>query len=216
MADIPNALATLRRAEAYLANSRFSHELKCRGNVGAELTESEFLCECAWVVLCSGFRESTIRGLFSQISLCFCDWESASVIVKYQSVCRSTALEVFAYPAKIDAILSTASLLARRGYANYRRWFSVDPIRRLQGLAFIGPVTAYHLAKNLGFDVAKPDRHLQRLAISLGFSDAHALCEELSTLSGHPKAIVDSILWRYLSLGVDGAASHGQPQQLCD
>jgi|SRR5271166_3406306 len=196
--DISNALDTFRRAEAYVTSSRFRNELEFQQHLRVDLTsESDFLRECAWVVLCSGFRETTVRRLFSHLSLCFCDWESASAIVRYENVCRSTALEVFAYPAKIDAILSTARIIAGRGYLSYREWFCVDPVLRLQELPFIGPVTAYHLAKNLGFDVAKPDRHLQRLAISLGFEDAHTLCAELSFVTGCSKALVDLILWRY-------------------
>lgn len=178
--------------------SEFSRELKAQQTLRVGLTsESDFLRECAWVILCSGFREKTIRGLFSYLSLCFCDWESASTIVEHEDLCRATAIAAFAHPAKIEAILNTARLIAKRGYSEYREWFCADPVHRLQGLSFIGPVTAYHLAKNLGFDVAKPDRHLQRLAVLLGFTDAHSLCGELSAVTGHPRASVDLILWRY-------------------
>jgi len=38
----------------------------------------------------------------------------------------------------------------------------------LQQLPFIGPVTAFHLAKNLGIEAVKPDRHLCRLSKLLG------------------------------------------------
>ena len=193
-----NALDTFKRAEAYVMSLGFRTEIDFQQSRHVEQTsESDFLSESAWVVLCSGFRERIVRKMFSHLSLCFCDWESASAILKREHLCRSTALELFAYPAKIDAILSIARTVAARGYQNYQEWFRSDPTVRLQELPFIGPITACHLAKNLGFDVAKPDRHLQRLAIALGFADAHQLCGAVSVATGRPKALIDSILWRY-------------------
>lgn len=38
------------------------------------VTESAFLREAAWVILCTGFRERTLRTRFGYLSLCFCDW----------------------------------------------------------------------------------------------------------------------------------------------
>jgi hypothetical protein len=63
---------------------------------------------------------------------------------------------------------------------------------------YIGAVTAFHLAKNLGADVAKPDRHLVRLAASQGFPDVHSLCSTIAKETGDPLRIVDIILWRFL------------------
>src|SRR5208282_930315 len=31
--------------------------------------------------------------------------------------------------------------------------------------AYIGPITSWHLAKNLGFNVAKPDRQIEQLVV---------------------------------------------------
>src|SRR5204862_28581 len=36
---------------------------------------------------------------------------------------------------------------------------------------YIGPVTCWHLAKNVGMDVVKPDRHLVRMAQASGARD---------------------------------------------
>jgi hypothetical protein len=44
----------------------------------------------------------------------------------------------------------------------------------------IGPVTSFNLAKNIGLDVAKADRHLSRLAANVGFSDVPSLCRCIS------------------------------------
>src|SRR5258708_37953186 len=58
-------------------------------------TESDLLREAAWVILCSGFRESTVRQAFGFISLCFCDWQSAVVICNCAPQCRATAIVGF-------------------------------------------------------------------------------------------------------------------------
>jgi hypothetical protein len=76
----------------------------------------------------------------------------------------------------------------------------MDPVRELRKLPFIGPVTRYHLAKNLGIDVVKPDRHLTRLATTLGFRSAENMCTVIGRAVGEPAAVVDIVLWRYCSL----------------
>jgi len=65
---------------------------------------------------------------------------------------------------------------------------------------YIGPVTCFHLAKNLGVDVVKHDRHLVRYASYMGFRDATELCEMISRITGDRVAVVDLVLWRFATL----------------
>lgn len=67
----------------------------------------------------------------------------------------------------------------------------------LETFPYIGPVTAYHLAKNIGLDVVKPDRHLVRLAASAGYPSPLALCEDIATVLGERLGVVDLVLWRF-------------------
>jgi hypothetical protein len=126
------------------------------------VTESAFLREAAWVILCTGFRERTLRTRFGYLSLCFCDWESGAVIAENAEACRATALAAFNHPRKVDAIIQIARRVAREGFTILKRRILCQPIEVLKTLPYIGPITAYHLAKNLGLPVAKPDRHLPR------------------------------------------------------
>ena len=71
----------------------------------------------------------------------------------------------------------------------------------LVALPWIGHITKYHLAKNFGMNVAKPDVHLQRLADREGCS-AQALCERLAAEVGLRAATVDVVLWRACANGV--------------
>lgn len=61
-------------------------------------------------------------------------------------------------------------------------------------LPWIGKITKYHAAKNLGADVAKPDRHLVRLAAAAG-EDIEAYCARLHKETGLRVATVDLVLW---------------------
>lgn len=70
-----------------------------------------------------------------------------------------------------------------------------------ESLPHIGGITKYHLAKDLGCDVAKPDRHLVRIASKYGLT-TEALCKKLSEETGDRIAAVDFILWRAANLNL--------------
>jgi hypothetical protein len=70
----------------------------------------------------------------------------------------------------------------------------------LCSLPYFGPATSRHLGKSLGLDIAKPDRHLSRLAKATGFTDAQGLCEALASVTGDRVAVIDLVLWRYATL----------------
>jgi hypothetical protein len=194
----------LRTFEFYQAAKRsvltqgYSAEIAWQDSlVFASFTETDLLREASWVILCSGFREAVVRRSFNFISLCFCDWESAAAICKYAEHCEATALTRFANTRKVRAIVETARLVERTGFERFKRSVLASPMESLKIIPFIGEVTAFHLAKNLGFPAAKPDRHLQRLASVLGYSGAASLCRDLSDRSGDSIQMVDSVLWRF-------------------
>ena len=178
------------------------------------ISESEFLREAAWVILCSGFKEAYVQKRFGYISLCFCDWESAHEIMRNRRACVATAMSHFRNERKLNAIAKIADILCEEGFLSFRRQLQEDPIKRLQELPFIGPVTSWHLAKNLGLNVAKNDRHLSRLAQRCGYSDAHSLCDEISALTGESISVVDIVLWRFAALFQAAVFSDGGLRQL--
>ncbi len=199
-ANLPAAERFFARAREYVKGAGLTAEIVWqRDSVLAGFTESDLLREHAWVALCSGFRESVVRRVFDYVSLCFCDWESSEAIVLSGEVCCVTAASTFANRAKLRGILAAARHLHAVGFSEFKGAVLGDPIRHLQSLPFIGPITAWHLAKNLGMDVAKPDRHLVRLSESLGFRDANHLCRELAATTGEQTKVVDLIVWRYIA-----------------
>jgi hypothetical protein len=166
-------------------------------------SESDLLRELAWVVLCSGFRERVVRRLFGKISLCFFDWESATIIAKHSAICVATAMDVFGSRPKITAIARSAAFIEARGFDSMQRNIVATPIEALQAFPFIGKITAFHLAKNLGFNVSKPDRHLQRISLRHGYSDAQDFCNALASASGESVRDDDTLLWRVSEMGLE-------------
>lgn len=199
-ADLTVAMNFFSKARSYVEQAGLSGEVVWQREADfTEFTESELLREHAWVALCSGFRESAVRRVFDHVSLCFCDWESSEAIVSAGEICCTTAAFVFANRLKLQGVLSTARHINNIGFEEFKRSVLADPINRLQLLPFIGPVTSWHLAKNLGLDVVKPDRHLVRISERLGFRSADDLCRELAATTGEQAKVVDLIVWRYIA-----------------
>jgi endonuclease III len=87
----------------------------------------------------------------------------------------------------------------------YEDWFdqlkrSEDKIEYLDSLPWIGPITKYHLARNIGIDTVKPDRHLVRLAKRYGYNSPLELCKEIQKTIPESLGVIDLILWRYCNL----------------
>jgi len=165
--------------------------------------ERSFIREAAWVILCSGFSERVVRSRFAELSEAFLGWVSARSIWNNRRRCRAHALSAFGYAKKIDAILTLAGYTARYGFGECRRRILDEGLSFLQRFPYLGPATGRHLAKNLGLPVAKPDRHLVRIAASLGYPDVADLCSDVATIVGDSVAVVDIVFWRYATLVPD-------------
>ena len=194
------ALSIYARAASYICDAGLDAEIAFHRELQFEkFTESELLRESAWVILCSGFRESTVRRMFDHISLCYCDWESAREIVAAGPACEISAKSVFRNSAKLSAISSVARQINDVGFMKIKKAILQNPIETLLSFPFIGPITATHLAKNIGLNIAKPDRHLVRLSTHIGFDSVDELCAEIGELVGETARVVDLVLWRYMA-----------------
>lgn len=187
-------------ARRYSSHSDRSKEIEWQRNLEAHLfSESDLLRETAWVILCSGFREKIVRKAFDYISLCYFDWESSHEIDRHRHICITAALSSFKNKRKLIAIAESASIVAASDFGLLKRSILNDPFTALQQFPYIGPITAWHLAKNLGIEVAKPDRHLVRLANACGHTSVTDLCSDLADRYDEQIKVVDLILWRYLA-----------------
>lgn len=194
-------VAAYRQAKDMVLRAGFGEEISWQKSVNFNsISESDFLREHAWVTLSAGMKERVIRNIFNAISSSFYHWESAKIIVDYESRCRHSALRHFNNAKKIEAIISTAQSIYSRGFNSFKTSIYLNPLETLKSLPYIGPVTCYHLAKNIGLQVAKPDRHLTRLANSLGCSDVQLFCNYIGLQTGDSIPVVDIVLWRFASI----------------
>ncbi len=165
--------------------------------------ESTFLSEAAWVILSSGMRSSVIARVFPDITRAFFYWDSAREILTNRTHCQRNALAVFAHPRKIAAIVCAAQYVVDVDLAVVLQRLKSEGPCVLCDIPYIGPVTSVHLAKNLGIPLAKPDRHLVRIAEAAGYETPESLCSALSQFFGESSAVVDVVLWRFATLNSD-------------
>jgi hypothetical protein len=194
-------LASYYLAKLAVVEAGFEHEIAWQEQQRLDdVDETEFLREAAWVVLSSGMRESVIRRVFPAVETAFGHWQSAAWIVEHGTECRTAAQRAFGHERKIDAVLEISRVVASRGVTALLAALREDGPDSLLSLPYMGPATSKHLAKNLGVDVAKPDRHLVRVAEATGYASPSSLCEDLSRIVGDTTAVVDLVIWRFATL----------------
>jgi hypothetical protein len=109
-----------------------------------------------------------------------------------------SAQDAFGHKGKASAI---DHIWANRGVLRRQYLDADDKLVFCASLPWIGEITKYHLAKNFGAQVAKPDVHLQRLADHEGCT-AQQLCERIAAVTGYKVPTVDTVLWRACAIGI--------------
>lgn len=141
-----------------------------------------FIDEAIWVILNSGMKEQIARQISNRIKAALIEGRDIS--------------EVFGHKGKVAAI----KLLLHKGHELFAEYCkSENKIEYLKTIPFIGNITCYHLAKNLGHDCVKPDRHLVRVANKYNLTPDE-LCETISKETGEKKCVIDIIIWRACNL----------------
>ena len=144
----------------------------------------EFATETIFVICNSGMKHTIARKIFDKCMVAIAAGESCNT--------------VFGHKGKADAmdhIWSNRSKL----FAEYVA--APEKIAFCQSIPWIGGITCYHLAKNFGAQVAKPDVHLVRVA-ERHATNPQDLCERISEASGYKINTVDLILWRACAVGI--------------
>lgn len=122
----------------------------------------------------------------------------SSLARKEEPEVMRSVLPVCNNPQKARAVWRASRLLRDGvdafGWDEYRKGYlsSPDLLRRLP---YVGPVTCFHLARNVGLlEFVKPDLHLVRMAEHWGFPDPVEMCRAVRP-EGMPLGIVDLVLW---------------------
>ncbi len=191
-------------AREYVVDAGFGSEIDWQDTREfRRLGESDFLREAAWVVLSAAMADSVVRRVFHQVSEAFLGWRSAADISDQRECCVARARTVFRNERKLRAIARIAESVAASGFDTFKNQLETGGPAMLQTLDFIGPVTCFHLAKNIGMDVVKPDRHLMRAATAARVNDPGELCYAIAGVTGDRLATIDLVFWRYGTLRRD-------------
>ena len=110
-------------------------------------------------------------------------------------------------------------MAVEKALENYRSWFkelkdipelpASERFYFIGSLPYMGPRTTFHLARNIGFDCAKPDVHVQSLARRFGYYDVQTFCGKIAHKVNERIGVVDVVLWRYCQLH-PGVSRSGQ------
>jgi hypothetical protein len=177
-------LRRFKRLEADLRADGYSPMIEWSQSIAAP-AEAHELAERAIFVICnSGLKYTVARPIFERCMTALRQGRSAG--------------HAFGHPGKaraIDAIWTNRQALFDQFATGHAT------LELVEKLPWIGPVTKYHLAKNLGIDTAKPDIHLERLARRDG-TTPHRLCKRLARQTGYRLATIDTILWRACADGI--------------
>jgi hypothetical protein len=159
--------------------------------------------EYAFVVLNSGMKAQIAQGI----------WEK----VRPQVEGGDSTADVFGHKAKAAVIDEGFERRVPRFLRFHELETDAARLAWCVELPWIGEITKYHLAKNLGVDCAKPDRWLERVAAAAG-ETVDALCARLGRETGDRIATVDLVIWRACNLGIvvpgDRPGSQSDPNQL--
>ncbi len=142
-----------------------------------------FLVEYIFVVVNSGMKAQIARQIYNRVFEALISGRSASTVFGHK-----------AKAAAIDLVWKETD----RFFEEYRA--ATDKLAYLETLPWIGPITKFHLAKNFGLDVVKPDRHLVRIA-ALSNETPDEMCRRIAQKTGDTVAVVDTVIWRAANQG---------------
>lgn len=178
-------------AKQYCLDKGFEAELESvKERRFEDMDAEDFFLHYVYVVLNSGMRNQVAERIY------------------YSFLDKHLDLNVIGHKGKREAI--------REAKTNYMCWFgelkvAEDKIEYLRGLPYIGDITKHHLARNMGIDTVKPDRHLIRLADQFGYSTPIEMCKAIKSETSERLGVIDVILWRFSNL--TGQSRKTDPKQ---
>jgi len=206
-----------RAIRAILADQRVIRDILLqRDRDPHKVSDKDFPRECAWAIYTAGTTFKTVEGKWKQIEQALLEWD-------YQRICqdkntvRNNALQdglrVRNAVRKVDAVISIAQWMNQTGWATIREQLlkdvkqdkqgnfvpSRDLIPYLDRLPMVGETNARFIAKNLGYDLAKPDRLLKSLAAKFGYpsnaTGVQQFASDISQLVFERISVVETVLW---------------------
>ena len=177
--------AAFKRIVAALDKAGFAKpDIKWAESCGPPQTAEQFAEQAIYVICNSGMKHTIAAGIYDRVMESLRAGQNSDIAFGHEGKCTA-----------IDRIWEN-----RVEYVS-QYLTATDKVAFCETLPWIGTITKYHLAKNFGVQVAKPDVHLQRLA-HLNECTVQELCEGLAADTGYSVAIVDVLLWRACATGI--------------
>ena len=162
----------------------YEHEIDWAESLQPVDCPDVFFSEYAWVVCNSGMPNQVARIIWDRIKTALQDGKPVISALGHKG--KASGIQyVFDHRQELFKAYLT----------------SEDKLVFIRELPWIGPISTWHLAKNYGMDVVKPDRHLQRISTHYQ-TKTEDLCKTLSIGTGDRIATVDYVLWRAANLGL--------------
>lgn len=164
----------------------FDYQIAWAETVSEPGTAEEFAREYIFVVCNSGMKAQIARAIFERVM-------EAIFAGRHPS-------EVFGHRGKADAIWE----VWQSRHLWFNKYLSVpdtEMVDFFETMPWIGGITKWHLAKNCGADVVKPDRHLVRVA-EMYQTTPDDLCRTLAAVTGDRIGTVDYVIWQCCNLGI--------------
>lgn len=184
---------TYRLLQNLITDEGFGDDVTWAETIGACPSPDDFAREHAFVVCNSGMRAKTACGIFQKVQKALAEGRPLAEVFGHEHKCYSIQhvydrrQELFVRYREVDARDMTET--------------KEEVIAFLRTLPHIGNITKFHLVKNLGQNVCKPDRHLVRIA-AFYETTPHDLCKALSVATGLRIATIDTVICRAASLSI--------------
>ena len=173
-----------RQLEAALELRGYGPMIEWSESIRPPCNADEFAERAIYVICNSGMKATVAGPIYHRCTEALAAGESAHA--------------VFGHGGKADAI-DRIWAARERFFADYIA--ADNRLTFLESLPWIGKVTRHHLLKNMGGDEAKPDVHLERLALR-SRTTVPRLCARLARQTGYRVATIDTILWRACADGI--------------
>ncbi|MCK4265906.1 MAG: DNA-3-methyladenine glycosylase I [Thermoplasmata archaeon] len=160
-----------------------------------DVTKQWFYNEYVHCVYCAGFSVRIVRMKQDALREAYYDYDPVKVAANPEEVRRKAMRKAcIRNKRKVDATIKAAGIINKLEWPEFLYQVK-ENINLLKILPYIADVLKFHLARNIGFNLIKPDVHIKRLAKYYGL-DPFEMCEMLSEKMGLPRHTVDSVLWR--------------------
>jgi len=186
----------------------------------SKVSDKDFFKECAWAIFVAGFKVKTVRKIWPELEKVFFHWDYERVCQNKEKV-RAAATRVINRTDKAEAVISIAQWICKTGWPAIREQL-VNGLRKdacgnfvppcelmayLDQQPMIGETSAIFILKNLGYDVAKPDVLLRRLATKFDYpgdkDGVQCFTSDISKLVLERISVVEAVLWNASSSGAD-------------